>query len=325
LRIGVVGVGGSGSAACYYAARLGHEVTGYEQFRLDHENGSSHGASRVIRYTYTDNLYTELMTDAYPLWEALETAAGEDLFVRCGNLMIAPSGHQDLDDIETALIDSQQPFERLAASEVNRRFPAFHLRETESATWQPNGGFLRAARCVLAQARLATTLGATLIENCAVTEISQHGSEVIIRDARGNESVYDRVIVTAGAWMGQLFSALNLPLSVTRQELVYFPGEPTTPNSVRPGLDAATKNNAWEQASLRMPDLSPEVVYSKTCLYTNTPTEDFILDFVPDMPNVFLVSGCSGHGFKFTTLLGKIAVLKATGEDYPRDLSRFQR
>ena len=62
-----------------------------------------------------------------------------------------------------------------------------------------------------------------------------------------------------------------------------------------------------DHAMKRFPDLSGEVVFSQPCLYTITPDERFILDFAPGSRRVIVCSGCSGHGFKFTVLLGKIA------------------
>lgn len=44
----------------------------------------------------------------------------------------------------------------------------------------------------------------------------------------------------------------------------------------------------------------------KTCLYTNTPDENFILDFAPGQPNVVIACGFSGHGFKFASVVGEI-------------------
>ena len=76
-------------------------------------------------------------------------------------------------------------------------------------------------------------------------------------------------------------------------------------------------------AAQRFPDLAATATWTQVCLYTNTSGEDFILDHVPGLPNVALVSGCSGHGFKFTPLLGKIGAGLVTGERYGRDLSRF--
>ena len=44
----------------------------------------------------------------------------------------------------------------------------------------------------------------------------------------------------------------------------------------------------------------------ETCLYTNTSTEDFIIDHHPDNANIVIGAGFSGHGFKFGPLTGRI-------------------
>jgi sarcosine oxidase len=46
---------------------------------------------------------------------------------------------------------------------------------------------------------------------------------------------------------------------------------------------------------------------TSVCMFTNTKDEHFILDRHPDAPPVWLVSACSGHGFKFTSVMGEIA------------------
>ena len=82
MKVAVIGVGGTGSAAMRFLAQAGHEVIGFEQFQVGHDRGSSHGESRIIRHAYADSLYTELMGDAYPLWKQLESDAGEELLDR---------------------------------------------------------------------------------------------------------------------------------------------------------------------------------------------------------------------------------------------------
>jgi sarcosine oxidase len=44
----------------------------------------------------------------------------------------------------------------------------------------------------------------------------------------------------------------------------------------------------------------------RTCLFTNTPDEHFILDMLPGYPQVIVASPCSGHGFKFASVIGEI-------------------
>ncbi|WP_266080917.1 N-methyl-L-tryptophan oxidase [Haladaptatus caseinilyticus] len=43
-----------------------------------------------------------------------------------------------------------------------------------------------------------------------------------------------------------------------------------------------------------------------TCLFTNSPDEHFILDTLPDHPQVAVAAGFSGHGFKFASVIGEI-------------------
>jgi sarcosine oxidase len=52
----------------------------------------------------------------------------------------------------------------------------------------------------------------------------------------------------------------------------------------------------------------------KTCFFTNTPDEHFIIDTLPGQPEVIVASPCSGHGFKFASVIGEIlADLAVTG------------
>jgi sarcosine oxidase len=45
---------------------------------------------------------------------------------------------------------------------------------------------------------------------------------------------------------------------------------------------------------------------TETCLYTVAPDEHFRLDLLPERRDVIVASPCSGHGFKFSCLVGRI-------------------
>ena len=51
----------------------------------------------------------------------------------------------------------------------------------------------------------------------------------------------------------------------------------------------------------------------RVCMYTNTPDENFIVGFHPDDPSVVIASPCSGHGFKFSNVIGVICADLALG------------
>ena len=49
MRVAIVGAGIMGCAAAWALTKDGHEVVLYEQFRVGHDRGSSHGRSRIVR------------------------------------------------------------------------------------------------------------------------------------------------------------------------------------------------------------------------------------------------------------------------------------
>jgi sarcosine oxidase len=63
------------------------------------------------------------------------------------------------------------------------------------------------------------------------------------------------------------------------------------------------------------PDAAGPTLMLKTCLFTNSPDEHFILDRHPDHPGVAIAAGFSGHGYKFCSVVGEImADLAERGE-----------
>jgi sarcosine oxidase len=63
------------------------------------------------------------------------------------------------------------------------------------------------------------------------------------------------------------------------------------------------------------------VLRTETCLYTRTADEDFVLDRVGP---IVTASPCSGHGFKFTPLIGEVLADLATGATPEVPLARFR-
>lgn len=64
--------------------------------------------------------------------------------------------------------------------------------------------------------------------------------------------------------------------------------------------------------------------FSDVCMYTNTPDEHFIIDYYPSNKNVIIASPCSGHGFKFSSVIGKMLCNMATEKPLQFDISPFK-
>jgi monomeric sarcosine oxidase len=104
----------------------------------------------------------------------------------------------------------------------------------------------------------------------------------------------------------------------------HLPGTPHDPDSPDREPHEADDRALRAYAERRLPDATGPVTYHKVCLYTMTPDEDFLLDRLPGEPRVVFVGGLSGHGFKFTVLLGQLAAQLAQDQEPPHDLSRFR-
>jgi sarcosine oxidase len=72
------------------------------------------------------------------------------------------------------------------------------------------------------------------------------------------------------------------------------------------------------------PDANGPTMALKTCLFTNTKDEHFMIDSHPEYPQVWLAAGFSGHGFKFCSVVGEIMANFALNGDPGHDISLFR-
>jgi sarcosine oxidase len=105
-------------------------------------------------------------------------------------------------------------------------------------------------------------------------------------------------------------------------------GTRTSPEEVVREVTPAEREAFLAFASPWIDRLPGQPADASVCLYTNTPDGDFVLDWHPAARDVYLVSACSGHGFKFAPAIGEAVVSElldvATGFDLaPFRISRF--
>lgn len=83
-------------------------------------------------------------------------------------------------------------------------------------------------------------------------------------------------------------------------------GERVNPDAMDRGCTPADEQALRSAVSRYFPAANGPLEHSRACLFTNTPDEHFIIDRAPGAPEVLLVSPCSGHGFKFCSVIGEI-------------------
>lgn len=88
---------------------------------------------------------------------------------------------------------------------------------------------------------------------------------------------------------------------------LHAPGLTIDPDATDRGSIDGEVDQLLDIARQYLPRGLGEVVATKTCLYSNSPDEHFILDFLPEYDNqVVYAAGFSGHGFKFASAIGEI-------------------
>ena len=349
----VIGAGAMGSAVAYHLSQRRQRVLLLEQFELDHRKGSSYGYSRIIRYSYDFPEYVELAKDAFPLWSQMEAELGETVYFKTGGIDFGPATDPTLQATIAAVRTSGIPHDLLSPAEAQRRFPQFCFDDDFQALHQPDSGFITASKAVRGHLKLARSLGATILDNTAVTEIRLNSDSI---EVAATDAVFSagKLILTAGAWARTLLAqtGISLPLQPLRCQLNFMAPPnmnlfdaarcpvwiahvsqrfPTTiygiPSHAGSGFKIAFHGGPPLQ-QLAAVNYSPDadnvetlrpfmrahipgiaaapVRESRICLYTQTPDEHFIVDAHPAHQHVVIGAGFSGHGFKFSPLIGKM-------------------
>ncbi|MGH9133933.1 MAG: N-methyl-L-tryptophan oxidase [Ilumatobacteraceae bacterium] len=367
--VGVVGLGGLGSAATYWLARRGVDVVGFEQFELGHVRGASHDHSRIIRRSYHTPGYVELSAGAFDAWASVERESGEAIIARTGGIDLFPMGGIiDASSYTSSLDTVGVPYERIDGDEVRRRWPAFAagdvVDDSVMALYSPDTGIVPAGRGTAILQRLARERGADLRPNTPVQRIRPVGGEVDVVTESGAVRC-GSVILTADAWTNALLEPLDarIPLVVLREQVSYFPtadladfapgrfpvwiwmddpGYYGFPVYGDTGAVKASEDCGGAEVDVDTRTFDPDPAMesrladfmqrlagarfgtprSTTCLYTLTSDRDFVVDHLPDLPQVLVGLGAA-HGFKFAAWFGRTLAGLACGESAGPELAPF--
>ena len=332
VEFAVVGAGVMGSATAWALSKREREVVLLEQFELGHARGSSHGRSRVFRFSYEDPLYVRMAMESLPLWRELEAESGHALLTILGGIDFGG----DVGANVNALRECGASFEAMTESDAEDRFPTVRLAEGD-ALFQQDAGIVAADRAVRALVEAATQRGAEVLEHSEVMELLPKDAGVEVRTEQGTYAVRCAV-VTAGAWVRPLLAGtgIDVPVIPTRETVAYFDhdnemslpilvdrgsplvyalpdpgygikagahhtGPPTDPDDEGTlSRDIVDLLTGWVRR--HYPHAAPEPRHAETCVYTNTDDEHFILE---RHGAVVVGSPCSGHGFKFAPVIGE--------------------
>ena len=344
----IVGGGLSGAAAAWALSRREVPVVVLEQYAVGHRLGSSHGSARIVRRGYGDALYVSLTGRAFELWRELEIASGAPLVRMLGGLDFGP--RRDVPKVAALLADAGVTHEVLPAAEAAARWPGMVfdgdvVYHDQAGTLDADaavaallgeadrlGADVRPETAAVAVSddgvRLAD--GASLAAECVVVAaggwIEPLLSGVVrlppLRVTQQQVFHFPRLDPSAPPWPSAIHEPDGPPLyhlaggrdggpDDDRKIGEHGGGQETTAAGRDGIVDAAARARMIDYVRRWLPGLDPSPRSETTCLYTQTPSEDFLIDRVGDL---VVCSPCSGHGAKFAPLIGELVADLVTGE-----------
>ena len=340
----IVGGGIMGLATAWGLARDGHEVELFEQGALPNPLASSMDEHRLIRHAYgVHKGYARMIDEAYAAWDLMWSDLGQKLYAATGTLALQGNGADWAERSAATLAEIGKPMAELTTAELTRRFPLLDAKGVERAFWIDSGGELFAQDIVTALVRhLEKQPRVRLHAGTPIRAVDLDKGRVTT--ASGNVHSADTVVVAAGAWAPRLLPGLAARLVPSRQVVIYFDlsaeqlaawakapmiiektgdvGLYLVPPHQGRGLkigdhefsregDPIAERDATTGEMRRLLERCASLLHGferwrierlKVCFYTVTDDERFVVE--KQGAQGWVMSPCSGHGFKFGAVMG---------------------
>lgn len=358
----IIGTGAMGSSASHYLSDNNLKVLAIDQFTPPHNNGSSHGETRIIRSSYYEHeSYVPLIKESFKLWNDLQKKTDLPILEMTGGLMIGKENSELFEGSKTSAELHNLNHKIISNKDIKENFPQFITNNNELALLEKDAGILFPENCI------KTFLDNSNIDfafNEKVIQINQNKSNIEIITDKNNYKT-KKLIISAGAWINKLLPELNLPIKIERQVLFWFKtnnnkfskekfpiflyeyekdkifyGFPDigngfkvafhqTNNFIDPDLiEKEVNNKEIDKIKNTLKEFmnldSFDILKTDVCMYTKTQDTHFIIDYYPDNKNIIIASPCSGHGFKFASVIGKILSDMCIGNKINFDLNLFK-
>jgi sarcosine oxidase len=299
---------------------------------------------RLSYYEHPD--YVPLLRRAWILWRELERDSGETLLTETGGLYAGdPNGALVTGALESAR-RHQLAHEVLDATALRERYPLFEWLDGWQGVFERQAGWLAPERSIETHLRLAEGSGAILRFDEPIEGWESTRDGIRVSTATGTFDAKQLVIAAgawesqlAPALASELSVERNvlfwfeptaerdafarLPVYIVQDtdRIFYgFPyvqgqgvkvaglhfGDKADPNTVDRTASAHDEERVRAWLRRRMPLANGARRDAKVCMYTNTPDAHFIVDRLAGHQNVVVASACSGHGFKFSSVIGEI-------------------
>ena len=218
----VVGLGAHGSSTLYQLSKTDKKVLGIDRFSIGHNNGSSHGESRMIRFSYSNGEhYVPMLLRSKEIWNEIENESKESLLFQEGALFAGEEDHPTLIDAKESADKHNLEYDILSSTEVKKLYPQFVIGNNSIGFLDKTAGYLLSESCIRTFVNLADRNGAEILLDTPVTSIEPMDDKVIVQT---NNQRYEaeKVILTAGAYINELCPDFSKYLSLSRLVAGWF-------------------------------------------------------------------------------------------------------
>ncbi len=345
--VAVVGAGVFGAWTAYLLRREGAEVLLLDAYGPGNSRASSGGESRIIRLGYgPDEIYTRSAQRSLALWQEL---CGS-LFQDTGVLWMAREQDAYCEAMLSVFERVGVEHEKLDRDELVHRFPQVDFEKIAWGILETGAGVILARRAVQAVVAQARAIGVEYRQEAVLPppETRIKADRYVFACGPWLKKLFPQLLdelihVTRqevfffGLPPGDnQFGPGSLPAWIDFNDLVYgIPnlegrgfkiaidahGPEFDPDAGERFVTEEGLRAARSYLARRMPLLADApVMETRVCQYENTSNGDFLIDRHPELENVWLVGGGSGHGFKHGPAVGEYvaAMIAGSGTPEPR-------
>lgn len=348
----IVGGGIAGLCTAWALARRGFDVHVFEQGPLPNPKCSSYDEHRIIRHAYgTMEGYARLMPEAFRVWEMLWRNIGARHYEPTGAVYFLRHDNDWYGATARTLDGMGIGHREIPLADVPGRFPMVQPAGLTRVVETDGAGMLFPARILTDLVVLLSRMGVRLHAGVRVNEVDPEAGRVT---ACGRAHAGDVVVVAAGAWTDRLVPSLAGVAVPSRQAMLYlappqdlagawaaapvmldhsangglYTLPPRCGTRLKVGDHVFSRSGDADEDRLATPHdlerLVPAiraayldfdryaVLEPKACFYTVADEERFIVR--PTGAAGWVISACSGHGFKLGALMGEGVARAIAGE-----------
>lgn len=286
-----------------------------------------------------------LVQRAQTLWQTLSDSGETPVFHRSGVINLGPRPSLFIQNAASGVKRYQLPCELMTGAAVNALWSVLRVPEDYIGVFEPQAGYLKSELAIARYISLAEKAGCAQLFNCGVTDINLADGVVQVKTREGSRYQGRKLLVAAGTWVKQLLPSLPITpvrkvfswhqadgrfsednhfpaFTVEAPDDNHYYGFPALENALKVGKHTGGQRITAPEQRKPFGSLAEDgtevfgflstflpgvgvCLNGQSYIYDLFPDEDFIIDTLPEHDNVLVISGLSGHGFKFASVLGE--------------------